>query len=145
DRLAAAAPGRDRTRRARQRSLRPRPCLLYRKGRRGKVFREEYAAAADRRTQDRRGRRPRLDGSPRGVLLTRVFQLHEGRGDAEELIGAELPNGLDIEGFVQQLGILVGHSGQRSGRRIEDLLERLALVRLVERLVQIDGYRHGPS
>ena len=46
-----------------------RPCLLRRQGRGGKVLREERAAAADRRTPERRGGRSVADGDARGVLL----------------------------------------------------------------------------
>ena len=72
-----------------------------------------------------------------------ALQRGERLSDREELVAAELANGLDGEGLVEMLGVGVGDASQRRGRRIEDLLQRLVLVGLVECLGQVDGYRHG--
>jgi hypothetical protein len=79
-----------------------------------------------------------LDVASSGALGpgARAGVLHRGQcgGDREELVLAELAHGLDVERRSQVLGVGVGHAGQRRGRRVENLLERLVLVGLVERL-----------
>ena len=73
--------------RARRRPVGPRPRLLQRKSRRGKVFREERLAPVDRRAQDHRGCRPDNHGPTRGSLLMKLITSID---DAVATAGQEL-------------------------------------------------------
>jgi len=74
-----------------------------------------------------------------------VFQRDQRGGQLEELVGTQIADRLDVERLRQDLGMLVGQTGQRRGRRIEDVLERLVFKCLVERLLQINRDGHDPS
>src|SRR5690606_13096922 len=71
-----------------------------------------------------------------------LFERNQRRGELEELVVAQICNGLDLQSVQQLFVVSLGEAGERRRGRGEDLREGLVLVLLVEHLVEhnVDGH-----
>jgi hypothetical protein len=74
---------------------------------------------------------PRSAPGSAAVAVQRDQRLSDGK----VLVLPQIPRGLDSECRREMFGVTVADPGQRGDRRIEELIQALALVRLVQGLI----------
>src|SRR5262249_30857508 len=79
------------------------------------------------------------------ALLGPFGQVDQSGGGAEILVPPQVTDGPDVERLLQARGVACADAGERVNRGVDELVERLLLVRLVEDLVEIGGYGHDSS